>query len=101
MKRPLGIVALWYGGGLLLGEVFQPSTTLLFAVSLALALGAIASPRLRSLLIPPLLLVAAWRTLVVHTAVLSPHDLRLLLNDAPELAAVRGRLVETPEERSY
>jgi competence protein ComEC len=101
MKRPLGIVALLYGGGLLLGEFFQPPLHFLFTFTLALLVGALLLPRRRLFLIWVLIVIIGWTNFVLRTAVLSPTDLRVLLNEKPELATVRGTLVETPTERVY
>jgi len=45
------------------------------------------------------LVLAGWTNLVVRTAVLSATDLRALLDEAPRLGTVRGRLVGTPTQR--
>lgn len=101
MKQPLGIVALLYAGGLLIGNIFQPPLVWLFAVSLAIAAAALLLNYFRSFLIWPLIVLTGWTNLVWHTAVVSPMDLRVLLRDKPALATVRGTLVATPTERVY
>jgi len=99
MKRPLGLVTLSYGGGLLLGEFFQPSLVWLFVCALALAGAALAAARLRFYLIWPLLVLTGWTNLVRQTAVISPRDLRVLQATNASLVTVRGTLVATPEMR--
>lgn len=101
MKRPLGIVALLYAGGLLIGNIFQPPLVWLFAVSLAIAAAALLLNCFRSFLIWPLIVLTGWTNLVWHTALVSPMDLRALLRDKPALVTVRGTLVATPTERVY
>ena len=101
MKRPLGFVALLYGGGLLLGEFFRPSLPLLFAIALGLAGLALGLARLRLHLIWPLLIFTGWTNMVWRTAVLSPYDLRRIVTDAPEEVVVRGTLPATPTARVY
>src|SRR5690349_13733139 len=101
MKRPLGFVALLYAAGLLLAEWFQPPLWFLFALSLSVAVPAIAFARVRRLLIYPLVVLTGWSNLVYRTAIISPADLRALLNASPELVSVRGALVVTPDERVY
>jgi competence protein ComEC len=96
MKRPLGIVALLYGCGVMLGEVLQPPLAVLLSLSAALTAGALLVPRGRAALLPPLILFTGLTGFVWHTAVISPHDLRGIAGAAPELVAVRGRLTETP-----
>src|SRR4051812_21729100 len=101
MKRPLGLVTLLYGGGLFLGEWFRLSLLVLFPISLTLAVIALCSQRLRPFLLFPLIVLTGWTNLVWHTAIVSPQDLRLRLAQAPEDVVIRGRLVETPDERIY
>ena len=98
MKHPLGIVALVYLCGLLLGERFRPPVTILFSASLALAVCALFCNKLRHVLIWPLILFTGWTNFAWRTAVVSPNDLRVLQSDEPELATVRGVLRETPGE---
>src|SRR5579864_3817060 len=96
MKRPLGIVAVLYAGGLLLGDHFQPPLPCLFATALAFAAAALLLPRFRSLLIWPLIIFTGWTNIVWHTAIVSPNDLRVLRAEQPELTSIRGTLAATP-----
>jgi competence protein ComEC len=98
MKRPLGTVALAYLCGLLLGDKFQPPLHVLFSASLALAVCALLSKKLRHVLIWPLIFFTGWTNFAWRTAVVSPNDLRAFQSDAPELATARGVLRETPGE---
>ena len=101
MKRPLGMVALCYGGGLMLAEFFQPALLILFTLSLGLAVAAIAFSRFRNFLLWPLIVCTGWTNLVWHTAVISPDDLRRTQGDSPEIVSVRGTLTETPSQRLF
>ncbi len=101
MKRPLAWVAFSYGGGLLLAEYVQPPLPALFSCALALALAAILLGRSRYVLLWPLIVCAGWTNLVGRTAVISPHDLRIIQKDAAEIVSVRGTLIETPTQRVY
>ncbi|HEU5124008.1 MAG TPA: ComEC/Rec2 family competence protein [Verrucomicrobiae bacterium] len=101
MKRPLGLVALLYGGGLILGEFFQPSLLFLFSASLVLLAATLLLRSARIFLLSALILFVGWTNLTWRTAVLSPFDLRALLTEAPEDVAIRGRLLKTPSERIY
>jgi competence protein ComEC len=101
MKQPLGIVAVLYVVGLLLGNFSQPPLPWLFAVSLAVAAAALLLRKLRSFLIWPLIVLTGWTNFVWHTAVVSPIDLRVLVKSDFMLARVRGTLVSTPSERLY
>ena len=101
MNRPLGWVALGYGGGLLLAEFFQPALLILFTLSLGLAVVAISFARLRSYLLWPLIVCTGWTNLVWHTAVISPDDLRRTQGSAPEIVTVCGKLTETPSQRVF
>ncbi len=101
MRRPLGFVALLYGGGILLGEFVQPPLSWLFVFSLGLAGAALGSAGLRRHLIWPLIVVTGWTNLVWRTAVISPCDLRVVQGEAVELASVRGELIASPALRRY
>ena len=99
MNRPLIAVLVCYAVGLLFGQLCQPPPgvlPLLFAVSFLVLAPAIAFQKLRCFLIWPLLMLVGWTNLVLHTAVISPNDLRSLAGSEPALAAIRGKLVETP-----
>ncbi len=101
MKRPLAWVALSYGGGLLLGELFQPPLLPLFALSLGLTVAALCLSRARPFLLWPLLLCAGWTNLAWHTAVVSPNDLRVTQSSGPEIIGIGGTLLETPRQRVF
>lgn len=99
MNRPLIAVLMFYAAGLLFGRLCQPPPgvlPLLFAVSFLILALAIAFQKLRRFLIWPLLMLVGWTNLLLHTAVISPNDLRSLAGTEPALAAIRGKLVETP-----
>jgi competence protein ComEC len=101
MKRPLGIVAVLYAAGVLLGNYFQLPLPCLFAISLAITVGALLLSRIRLYLLWALLIFTGWTNFVYHTAVISPADLRVVLKDQPELVSIRGVLAETPSQRVY
>lgn len=101
MKQPLGIVAVLYLVGLLLGNFFQPPLPCLFAVSIAFAAAALLLHRFRAFLIWPLIVVTGWTNLVLHTAMVSPIDLRMQITHEYTLARVRGTMAATPSERVY
>jgi competence protein ComEC len=107
MRRPLVAVVSCYTTGLLLGEVFQPPLTALFAVSfVVLALACLAEAfarrrvlvleKFRPFLIWPLLALAGWTNLASRTAVVSPDDLRSLIGNDAAIVTARGALIETP-----
>ena len=107
MKRPLVAVVSCYTTGLLLGEVFQPPLTALFAVSfIVLALACLAEAfvrrrvpvleKIRPFLIWSLLALAGWINLASRTAVVSPDDLRTLIGNDAAIVSARGTLIETP-----
>ena len=96
MNRPLAAVVLAYAAGLLLGSFFQPPLVALFAVSGFLLVLALVPGKLRPFLVWPLLMLTGWTNFAVHTAVISPHDLRTIIGDETALVTVRGELAETP-----
>jgi hypothetical protein len=97
LKRPLVAVVSGYAAGLLLAEIFQPPLAALFAVTFFVLILALILEKLRPLLIWPLLALAGWTNLIVHTAVISPDDLRALIGNEPAIATMRGILTETPK----
>jgi competence protein ComEC len=99
MKRPLIPVALVYVAGLLLASRGRLPLLALFGLSLVLLLPSVIFSRARRFLLWPLLVLAGWINLTQQTAILSPHDLRLLAGTEPVVATVRGRLLETPSLR--
>jgi hypothetical protein len=74
MKRPLAAVISFYVAALLLAEIFQPPPVALFAAAFAVLALALFRQTLRLFLIGPLLALAGWTNLTVHTAVVSPDD---------------------------
>ncbi len=101
MKRPLLLVALLYVGGILLADfLFLPAPVLL-AGSLGLAVVALTWSRARPLVLCALVLLTGWTNLILHTAALSPHDLRRILGNQAEIVTLRGTLRQTPSLRVY
>ena len=101
MKRPLGIIAILFAIGIALGHFFELPLFCLFSISFAFALAAFLLPRFRLYLLYPLLLFAGWTNLALHSAIISPTDLRLQLTGEPQLATLRGTLAATPTERAF
>ena len=99
MKRPLVIVALLYGSGLLLGDNFHLPLPGLFAMAFALLIAALLSPR--NLFLWPLIVLTGWINLAWRTDVLSPHDLRLQMSKGSEYVSLRGELEATPSHRVF
>lgn len=101
MKRPLLVVTLPCVAGILTASYLPGSPWLLLAGSLSLAGVILVWARVRSLLLYPLVFLLAWTNYALHTAILSPHDLRNVLGEEPALVTVRGTLVETPTLRVH
>jgi ComEC/Rec2-related protein len=97
MKRPLVLAVAYYAAGLLLAGVFQPPVAALFFVSFVVLALAFDLEKFRPVLIAILLALAGWTNLAVHTAVISPTDLRALIGNETEIATVRGILIQTPQ----
>ncbi|MBK8000739.1 MAG: ComEC/Rec2 family competence protein [Verrucomicrobia bacterium] len=98
MKQPLILVALGYGAGVLTGHLVEAPLAGAFPVALALTLVALGSEMAPTVAAAGLLFLLGWINLGTRTAVVSPYDLRLLLNE-PRLVTVRARVVETPTEK--
>jgi competence protein ComEC len=101
MKRPLLPVGLWLIGGILCGQCVRPSLPLLFGASFAVAAAALAWPGGRAWLAGLLLFLTGWTDASWHDAILSPHDLRLLLDGQPRYVTLRGTLQAPPSQRIF
>ncbi len=102
MRRPVAIPALLYAAGLLLAEFLHPPLPLLWLATLSAAGLTLAWARARTWLLLPTLALLGALNLTSRTAVVSPHDLRLLLtNSVPTEAVLSGRLAETPSLRLF
>jgi ComEC/Rec2-related protein len=99
VKQPLATTSLLYVGGILLAYLWPLPLTYLFGAALALAWVAVFYARARPLLLIPALVLAGWANLAWRMAVLSPHDLRRLIGEQPELMTLRGTLCATPAMR--
>src|ERR1022692_14435 len=101
MKRPLLPVALFYVGGILMARSISLPPLLLLACSVALAALALAWPRMRLVGLCTLIVLTGWTNHTLRTAILSPHDLRRILGEQPEIVTLRGTVRETPIQRVY
>ena len=101
MKRPLVPVALLYVGGILIALIIPVPPLLLLAGSLGLAALTLAWPRARLAGLCALIVLTGWTNHTLRTAILSPHDLRRILGEQPEIVTVRGAVRETPTQRVY
>jgi competence protein ComEC len=101
MKRPLLPIALLYVSGILAACLLSPPPSLLLASSLSLALACPLWARARPLLLATLIVATGWTNTTLHTAILSPHDLRRVVGSEPALVTVRGVLHETPSLRVF
>jgi competence protein ComEC len=99
MKRPLLFAGLLYVAGILLGNFVPVPLVILLPVSLALALVAVVWAKARVYFLWPLILLTAWTGYTFNTAIISPHDLRRVLGNGPEIVTVRGTLSEMPTIR--
>jgi ComEC/Rec2-related protein len=97
MKRPLVAVVSCYAAGLFFAGIFQPSPAALFAVSFVIPILALAVGNFRPFLIWPLLALVGWTNLTLHTAVISPDDLRATIGTNDAIISVRGTFSETPK----
>src|SRR5690242_2321897 len=87
-------------GTLIADRVILPITPLVFC-GLTLAGIGLSRSRARPICLPTLVFIAGAVNLTFHTAVLSPKDLRSILGIEPQLATIRGVLLETPIVRIY
>ncbi len=101
MKRPLILVVLFYVFGILLASGSWVGPTPLLAGAFSLSLLALVWSRARPFLLGPLALLTGWANDALHSAVLSPHDLRFICGSEPALATLRANLGETPSQRIF
>src|SRR5437773_1346064 len=103
MKRPLLMVALFYGAGIFFGDVSPVSAPILplLAGTLMLALLGLCWAGGRLVVVWALLPLVGATNLTLHKAALSPFDLRAVVGDQPQIVSVRGLLCETPYHRVY
>ena len=94
-------VALLYIGGILLAEVAKPPAIPLLSGSIVMTAVALSWSGLRPLLLYPLIFFAGLASANLHTALLSPTDLRVVLGSEPHLGTLRGKLIDTPCLRVY
>jgi competence protein ComEC len=99
MKRPLVPVALLYVGGVLIACRLSLPPWALLAGSLGVAGLALAWARARLVGLGALLVLTGWTNHTLRTAIISPHDLRRVLGDQPQIVTLRGTLRETPVQR--
>ena len=69
------------------------------AVSLGLLALTLAWARVRVVGLCALIVLTGWTNHTLRTAILSPHDLRRVLGEQPQIVTVRGTLRETPVQR--
>ena len=101
MKRPLVLVTLPYASGILLGNYATIAPMPLLWIAIGLAVIALVWAKARAWILWPLLFLTGWANLALHTAILSPNDLRKLIGSEPEIVTVRGILGETPSLHKF
>ncbi|MCX6914871.1 MAG: DUF4131 domain-containing protein, partial [Verrucomicrobia bacterium] len=101
MKRPLVPVALLYASGILIALLIPVPPLPLLVSSLSLAVLTLAWPRARLVALGTLIVLTGWTNHALRTAIISPHDLRRILGEQPEIVTLRGMLSETPTQRVY
>jgi competence protein ComEC len=94
-------VALLYVGGVLAAELVRPPPLPLLCFLLVLATTALSWPHLRLVLLYTIVFLAGLANATLHTAVLSPVDIRNLVGLDAQLVTIRGELIETPTLRVY
>ncbi len=101
MKRPLLFAGLSYACGILLSRYIPLSPLILLPVSFGVLLATLVAARMRPHVVFPLCGLIGWTACSLSTAVISPYDLRRILDEEPVIATVRGTLRETPAEKVY
>ncbi len=99
MKQPLVAIALLYGGGVVLGYCLEAPLAAAFVTVFALTLLALFLHRWRAWLLPAILFLFGWLNMTTRTALVSPVDLRSVLNERSAIVTVRGRIDQEPSQR--
>jgi competence protein ComEC len=94
-------IALFYVAGILTAEFLALSPWVLLAGSFGVGSAAIIWTSARWQLLCVLLVLTGWSNSLLHTAILSPLDVRGVLGNEPQLATIRGVVRETPSVRIY
>ena len=102
MKRPLGLVALFYVVGILIAGYIPLPPALLLGFGLVLTVISLAaSAHFRKFPLIILIFFTGWTNSTLRTVIISPHDLRTVHGAQPQLAVIRGTLRETPNFRVF
>jgi ComEC/Rec2-related protein len=101
LRHPFVPLALAYVAGVLLGWRCPLSLPLLYSAAFLCVVTALVRPAWRGVLAWPLLVLLGWTNMVYRSAVVSPHDLRVLATGKAELLVLRVRLTETPSFRVF
>lgn len=101
IQRPLLPVALIYLAGVLVGNFVPFPLEGLFLLTVSVAGIAFLWRKFRAVLLCPLTLCLGVLNVTMHTATVSPHDLRTVVGGAEQYVTLRGTLTETPYHRLY
>ena len=101
MKRPLVTVALLYGAGVVLGHFVEAPLAPTFLVGVLLTIVALSVERVRGLFMLVTVFAFGWLNMTTRTAIISPRDLRSVLQNSAELVTLRGRIASAPSERVF
>ncbi len=101
MNKPLALVALAYLAGIVAGELFPIPVALPLILAASAVLMALFIPQTRLSLIVLGIFLSGWANLLLHTSILSPADLRVLVEDQSEWVGVRGKMRTPPAARRY
>ena len=97
MKRPFVTVVSFYAIGLLLAEFFKAPLIALFSASFIILVLFFVLKKFRPFLLCVLLVFSGWSNLIIHTAAISPNDLRRLIGGETKIITVHGVLAQTPQ----
>jgi competence protein ComEC len=101
MKRPLLSVALLLIAGIIAADNIAPDWRWPAIAAGVMGIAAFSFARARRYLLVAMAVLTGMSMQTITSTILAPNDLRVLIGASPELAAIRGRLTETPYERVY
>lgn len=101
LRHPFVPLALAYVFGVCLGWRWALPLPWLFTAAFLCTFAVICRPAWRGAMLWPLLVCLGWTNMAFRSAVVSPHDLRVLAVGKPELLVLRVRLTETPSFKVF
>ena len=96
MNTPLLPPVIGFAAGIVFGSICPIPIEAIFAIAFLIASAFFLARTKRDHLLLPICFVVGWTNVATRTAIVSPHDLRIVAGDQPALARLRGTLASEP-----